>query len=657
MQRTFSKVSIAGAAFVAIAGLTMVIRGDVALRQRTGFPQDWSHSHLIFYNPGSFAQAVRNGSVAHWYKIINDPRYQMQQLRRNATAMQRNVAMLKPTPPKPTPPKLAPPKSAPVAKDWNFSLQTTGEYEGVIAQRYPAKYSFNETGANCANDFVIYGLYVPGASNQANLVGVNNLYVGASEGGGCGTPSGSNGGSGSAPTPQVKWAFNVATGGQISSSVVLSLDGTKVAYVLGTTNPAVLQVLTLPSAQSGTITSPTSTFGACNTTAPSICSVTLTSSGLDSNSFPYVDYATDTGYVGDDTGHLYKITNFFSVNGTAPALAGSPWPVTTDSGYAESSPVYDGNTGTVFIGCYDGGVYGFNTTTGVKITNSPIALAVAGTTNSGGATSRGLWAAPVIVDPTNHLFYAFYGDGLDGNAEVAQVVYYDHTAAKVEFVSGGAGTPGSTSTAVAGTNRAAYSNASAGTYVITQGAFSESYFSNGPSTTSFLYGTGPIDTTTPGVGVHQFSFNASGQLQGPSAMVQGIDSTLHFSDVTNWQGFICWPMTEFYNTNGTPTDYLFVSCPAPNQLVSLNITNNNSNSGGTPPYGVTGYTYVNTLNGGTSGIIVDGQDTTTNAASLYFTTEESGTCTTSSTASPANNRIGSASPAICAFKLTQSGLQ
>jgi hypothetical protein len=64
MQRTFSKLAIVGAAFVVIAGLTIVVRGQEALRQRTGVTQDWSHSHLVFSNPGS---------IVKWYRIMNDP--------------------------------------------------------------------------------------------------------------------------------------------------------------------------------------------------------------------------------------------------------------------------------------------------------------------------------------------------------------------------------------------------------------------------------------------------------------------------------------------------------------------------------------------------------------------------------------------------------
>jgi len=62
MHRTFSKFAIVGAAFVVFIGLTVLIPGQEALRQRTSLPQDWTHHHLVFSNPGSFAGATKNES-------------------------------------------------------------------------------------------------------------------------------------------------------------------------------------------------------------------------------------------------------------------------------------------------------------------------------------------------------------------------------------------------------------------------------------------------------------------------------------------------------------------------------------------------------------------------------------------------------------------
>jgi hypothetical protein len=393
MHRTFSKLAIVGVVFVVIAGLSIVISGQQTLRPSTGVPQDWSHSHLIFANPGSFAQAVRNGSVAQWYKIMNDPRYQIQQqLRRNAATVRPNAVGLK----KPVPPKPAPPKSTPLAKDWNFSLDTTGAFTAVAASRWPAKYSFSEV-ASCANDFVIYGLDTQGYYYQANLIGVNNLYVGAAAGGGCEKIT-NNGGNGTFPTPEVKWAFNVAPY-PITTSVVLSEDGTKIAFVVNTTygvGPPVLHVLTLGSGTNGNTNCGGTGTSQCSVDAPgapnstystgsSDATVTLSSSTQDDNSEVYVDYSADTGYLGDANGHLYKVTGMF--NGTPTIAPG--WPKSlAGSSVNLCAPVYDSVTDTVFIGGIDGNLYGVNATTGVQITGSPLTLA------TGNGISYGLLAFP-----------------------------------------------------------------------------------------------------------------------------------------------------------------------------------------------------------------------------------------------------------------------
>src|ERR1019366_708615 len=56
---------------------------DWALQGR-GVPQDWSHHPLVFSNPGTEEDAIANGTHDHWLKIVNDPRYIIQQLKRRA---------------------------------------------------------------------------------------------------------------------------------------------------------------------------------------------------------------------------------------------------------------------------------------------------------------------------------------------------------------------------------------------------------------------------------------------------------------------------------------------------------------------------------------------------------------------------------------------
>jgi hypothetical protein len=611
--------------------------------QPVGFPTDWSSNHLIF---------TASRSVQSQTESQRDPRYGMQWMRGNLPRWREQLASDPwgigrrplPAPPRQSTPA---PSTPTLARDWNFSQQTTTY---VLRYVYPAKYTFNPIAvADCAKDYVIFGLNVPGATGQANLMGVNNLYVGSS--GGCSTIA-SNGGSGTAPTPEVEWAYNVtqsgSTTGQIRTSVVLSADGKKVAYVLtptavGSSAPLQLQVLTL-GAKTGTVTAPTAATCSSSVPATLFClNLSITANHTNTYSAIYVDYATGNGYVGDDAGSLYQISNVFSST-TAPAITR-----TITAGTASlSPPVYDGATDTVFVGSSNGNLYGFTGATGGAITNSPLSLAASDTTH---AASDGIEAAPV-VDSTNHVLYAFYGTNAGSTAaQVAQVVYYDHSAGAVEFkTSATAGTPGSTSTAVAGTNLATFATTSAGMWPISDGAFSQSYFSGFDTNTSFLYACGTNSTSSPwGVSLQQFNFDSNMKLLSSGYTVSNVAASTNGAGNT-----LCSPLTEFYNTSGAATDWLFFSLPnepPPARVVSYNLT-------GETLHGALTLSASDNV-GSSAGIIVDGADTSiSNASSLYFASRDatSANCTTSGTANPANTGIGSASAVICAYKLTQSGL-
>ena len=59
--------------------------------------------------------------------------------------------------------------------DWAVSLEN-----GYVPQnQFPAKYQFDMVAENCNSDYIVFGLTVT-SGTQANLVGINNLYTGAS---------------------------------------------------------------------------------------------------------------------------------------------------------------------------------------------------------------------------------------------------------------------------------------------------------------------------------------------------------------------------------------------------------------------------------------------------------------------------------------------
>jgi hypothetical protein len=190
----------------------------------TGLPDDWTHHHLMFSNPGSEEDAISKGTYTDWLRIVNDPRYIIQQLKRrspaqgpagDAVAQIEEMSLAQSTALRehfPTEPSEG--AKVNVHRDWSMDL---GSGATAGASTFPAKYSFSPIGAaNCASatspDYVIYNTSVAGSSTQASILAYDNLYSSCS-----------------GQVPSVYWAFN--TGGTISTSVVLSLDGSQVAFI------------------------------------------------------------------------------------------------------------------------------------------------------------------------------------------------------------------------------------------------------------------------------------------------------------------------------------------------------------------------------------------------------------------------------------------
>ena len=244
---------------------------------------------------------------------------------------------------------------------------------------FPSKFSYDPAAApDCINDYVVFGMVAigtPGANGgQANLVALNNLYVNSSGTGFC-----------SGTAPNVLFAYNITTvtGGKISTSPVLSLDGTKIAFVEsvpGTSPQAIFHVLTWKAGQ-GAIK---------NAVAPaSMTSLNFSPTSNCTTSSPWVDYTADTAYVGSDKGLVYKITGVFG--GTPTLVSTPPWPITVHLNFHLTAPVLDGGRSALMVGSSDGKLYRINTTTGA------LASLVVG---KSGATTSGI-VGPPIVDVSN----------------------------------------------------------------------------------------------------------------------------------------------------------------------------------------------------------------------------------------------------------------
>ena len=56
---------------------------QVGDKRITGLPSDWSHRHVIYGNPGTEQDAIKRGTHEQWDRVVHDPRYIIQRLKRD----------------------------------------------------------------------------------------------------------------------------------------------------------------------------------------------------------------------------------------------------------------------------------------------------------------------------------------------------------------------------------------------------------------------------------------------------------------------------------------------------------------------------------------------------------------------------------------------
>lgn len=613
--------------------------------------QDWSTHHVVFSDPGKEIDAIRSGNYERWLKIVNDPRYIMQQQRRSVQA----GAGVTPEEPLPatvesrvdaTPDPLTSghqygpqalanemtledrdalrggnrnvpgglvraliPPSGPAAdsgtipidplpnrmkNDWSENMGSGGT---VGLGDFPATFSTG-SGTSCA-DFAVFNTGLTGSSTQASIIGYQNLYS-----------------SHCSPSPQTYWAYN--TGGTITNGIDLSLDGSQVGFVQAPTsgNP-VLVLLKWASCSTCSITAPVtpttvSNANYRNSCTPLPCMTTITFSGTmlsDTYSFPYYDYGSDTIYVGDDQGHLHKFTGVFL--GTPAEVTTSPWPVTVNAesngDSALGSPVYDSASGNIFVGDYllntlPNCAPGVNTGIGtcgylysVNSSGTPVHQSAQLDYNIGVLDSP-------LVDSSGGLVYAFAGDDGSTNCTVSGVA--QPCAGVFQFsTTFGAGATGTEA------------KVGAGYEFMMSGAFDNEYLTSMDPPTGHLYvvgNTGPVDNT-----VYQILISSGAM----STVTTGPEVATNYDNGYYAAGL---QVTEFYNT-GTSTDNIFLSVLAfgtptsdCNGTFGVGLNNGcvmgfnlNGFSGSSTPTG--GLSEA----GGTSGIVVDNG---TSGGNIYFST-------------------------------------
>lgn len=578
-----------------------------------GYPVDWSSHYLVMTgNDPAAALAAGEKEPRHVYNLV-----QRMVAARNAGTR-----------------AVAPPRKKPLKIDWSVSLEN-----GFVPQnQYPAKYQFNINAEDCNKDYIVFALTV-NSGIQANIVGINNLYTAK-------TPTPCNSGN-----PWVAFAYNTVVAarptGQILTSPSLSVDGTKVAFMESTSSPtgAYFHVLVLPTtipippAQTGSVLSPTAP-STCTTPTVASCMTTLqVSTATNTFSSVWVDYNSDTAFVGTDDGKLYKIQPVFG--GGAPALVNDAanWPVTVvTSGTSKvlTDPIVDTVSKRIFIGDENGYLYAVNLNNPAKVTAATQGI---GWIDQGPGT--GVVDPPIVVNdisnPATNQVFAFTGCSSVGGIGGAV------TQLPANFASSSPTTNGTTVDlgSATGIGDCTTSNVHAGT-------FDNAFWLNGTATghmvaCGFVNNDGTTGKPHGRPQMYEFPFNSSHVITSTGQSTWIINST---------KGDECSPLSEFFDgTNdrlffgvGSSDGFIESSTfPASGALPAPNCVGNPTTTCVKAPAAL----------GGTSGIIVDNQLFGANGgANIYFSTLAPGSV------NGGNCHVaGGAATPYCAVKLTQAGLQ
>jgi hypothetical protein len=582
-RKTFSAFHLALSAFFVLSLFGSPAYGQRKDKNETiehpnGLVQDWSHHHAVY---------PRVGPIQSLIAVQNSPR-----------AIQNWQAAARANWHRTNNPKSHNGKQAAFHRDWSISLGTGTTAPGM----YPAKFGFNPnatiTVADCLTDFIVYPVNVVGSAGQPNIVGFNNLYSGTVGSTGlCNAPANGRttvGGNDDGFSATTMWSYNVhAAGGKVATSPVLSIDGTKVAFVetksIGAAHfhvlawkskdgvPGNLQTVTPPvtidSLTPFSTTQPAAGSGAA--TDLELTDGSLGTTSDDTLSSPFFDYARDLAYVGDDNGILFRIKNVFCLFPSCTSALPVPEPsldatwgttgaVNTGCTGKLTGPVVDESTLNVFVGCSDGKLYGF--------TSAGVALTPTATLTVGDGTATGGIVDPPIVDGVNGLIYAVSGSS--GGASILVQAKTDLTS-KVT-VTLGAG----------------------GTFDLHAPAFNDAYFSSTTSSDWVLYSLAQNGTSSVLYGVGFNSARVLNSTAVPNTLGIG---PLEFS-----------PLTEFASGG---QDRLFESDQSNNSNNTVSFRVDGVTTASFPPALQSFITEGN----GTTGIVIDNDASGTNQAnSLYF---------------------------------------
>ncbi|MES2938325.1 MAG: hypothetical protein V4864_11625 [Pseudomonadota bacterium] len=443
-----------------------------------------------------------------------------------------------------------------------------------------------------------------GTAGQPTIVAFNQMYAG------CGTTPAS-------AVPDTFWSYNTGNNATARLSPVLSFDGSQVAFIQSSSGGVASLVLlkwssTVSVGTVGEPAVPTSVTAANyrNCTAPCMTSIAFNGNPNNTNSSPFYDYIGDALYAGDNSGRLHRFTGVFA--GTPAEQASGGFPATVSTGNMLSPPVYDGETGLVFIGSDTSANSGGRLHSVCATTGLSAVCAASGTVRTsgqlsayniqnGGANTTGVRDTP-LLDSTAGRIYVFVESDPNSNCGGVncKAIYQFRTD---QSINNGLG------------SRVNIGRGEIGSRALMAGAFDDAYYSsaNPASPSGALYACGSIpngtDSKKPTLWKIPIANNTMGTpAVGPTLVTNNdIDASADCSPVT---------MVK----NGTD-EYLFVSVSALGNdtgcsgacIYMFNLTGKTWNTSATANAGLP-------APGGTSGIVVDNISTATGASQVYYST-------------------------------------
>jgi hypothetical protein len=627
-----------------------------------GIPEDWS-THFVSFSPAEPGSAIEA-----------DPRYWIQQIRRRITADATSTAWAEPD--------FERRRHRHAHRDWSMDL---GSGATVGAGQFPAKFSFSTNGTpSCTSDYVAFNTGLLGSATQASIVAYNQLYKSP-------TCTGT--------VPATDWAYN--TGGTVTVSPILSIDGTQIAFVQTVSSVANL-VLLKWNAGPATHTTPVATHSSTSLTAGTFTAADvgalITGSNIPADTYITAQSGT-TATISKAATSTTTITA--TVNAETAAAPGVPPSVATSS-YSSctapcmttiafngspndttSAPFYDySGSDTIYVGDSAGKLHKFKPVFG---SGTPVEVTTGGfpVTVSQSTTKEPL-ASPVFDSGTGQVFVGdghTAGDTGDGelhaivastgtltNSEAtichgtgyADPPLLDPTASRLYIGCGDdeGSTSGTICTSTSGNScirqfaenfasGTAGTPASLGTTAdehIYPGAFDNIYLdsSSGSSPTGNLYVCG-----NPGGEPALYRVPITSNGIGTPVSVATLSTTTN----TTLASSLCSPVTEFYNT-ATSTDWMFVGTAGAGNQTGCTATGCVYNFNATtalPAEASTVKTVATaglTATSGASGLIIDNIGATTSTvANVYYSTLGNQACATSG------------GTGGCAVQATQSGLQ